>query len=802
MPRRGHATPWPRGWLRSSTRWRPAGSFDFADCSVGNLVFAGGYLRARTAVQRRGRRLRGARRPAGRADRERHRRHQRAPRRRSTSTAASWDARPTSSTPTRQNRIRDIFLLPAPLDAGGVRRAGQGGERSRPSRSWHGRSVAPPLNPRLAGAPRGGRPDRLRAGHAAFEPVSVLPDRRTERRDRRQPRAVKLLVTNIQADAEITGSSAVDIIERAVYYLKDKGRLADADAVPDHALSAQRPAACRASATPYVPLGRLDSLRGSAPRAVGKYEQSGSGRHDAAKVLGPFVAALLVAPPRAPARGGPAARRRVGRQAGADAARDGSRRAGAITRSTSTVFCETTEPLDRAFVSGLPFTVTEVGPLGDAGRGSAPARGRSATAASTTSCCSSRRGCTTARTCRGSSRTCWRGRLDAVWGSRRLSVRDIEESYRLKYRQRALLGAVSRVGQPSCSASRISCSTAATSRTRCPARAPCARPTRCALPVGADPQAGQPASAVRPAAAEGGDVRGAGALLLAVAGAGAPHDRRATACAPSRRSSGGASVRRGWTIPPRRRARRPIRRRRGASVAAAAHRRALVIPAAGRGSRLGGAAPEGAGARRRPPDVVLARRPLSALRGRRRGRRAPVGARVRSRPPLAATGVAGVVVEQAEPTGMLDAVLLGCGGRGGMVARSPLGDVVRSGCRPSRRPWRGWRTRETGVGADAAARLARRRPTSTSIAMPRDASSAVRQRREGDAMPDAWRQRHGPVLAVGRGRGAATLPAFAASAAPDDGTGERNFLPFIPWLAARKRGRRPLPPPRTSRPSA
>src|SRR3990170_3789208 len=37
--------------------------------------------------------------------------------------------------------------------------------------------------------------------------------------------AIKLLVTNIQADAEISGSTAVDIIERAVYYLKEKGKL-------------------------------------------------------------------------------------------------------------------------------------------------------------------------------------------------------------------------------------------------------------------------------------------------------------------------------------------------------------------------------------------------------------------------------------------------------------------------------------------------------------------------------------------------------------------------------------------------
>jgi len=38
------------------------------------------------------------------------------------------------------------------------------------------------------------------------------------------------------------------------------------------------------------------------------------------------------------------------------------------------------------------------------------------------------------------------GRLDAVWGSRRLSVRDIQASYRLRYQHRALLGAISYVG--------------------------------------------------------------------------------------------------------------------------------------------------------------------------------------------------------------------------------------------------------------------------------------------------------------------------------------------------------------------
>ncbi len=38
------------------------------------------------------------------------------------------------------------------------------------------------------------------------------------------------------------------------------------------------------------------------------------------------------------------------------------------------------------------------------------------------------------------------GQLDAVWGSRRLSVRDIEESYRFRYRRNVALGAVSFIG--------------------------------------------------------------------------------------------------------------------------------------------------------------------------------------------------------------------------------------------------------------------------------------------------------------------------------------------------------------------
>ena len=51
--------------------------FEFSDCAIGNLVFAGCYLLSRPPVQRRGRRLLRAARACRRAHRERHRRHER-----------------------------------------------------------------------------------------------------------------------------------------------------------------------------------------------------------------------------------------------------------------------------------------------------------------------------------------------------------------------------------------------------------------------------------------------------------------------------------------------------------------------------------------------------------------------------------------------------------------------------------------------------------------------------------------------------------------------------------------------------
>lgn len=213
----------------------------------------------------------------------------------------------------------------------------------------------------------------------------------------------------------------------------------------------------------------------------------------------------------------------------------------------------------------------------------------------------------------------------------------------------------------------------------------------------------------------------------------------------------------------------------------AGHGRVLVIPAAGRGSRLGASGPKALA-------PVLGRPMLSWLADLYRPFvdafvvvAHPTG-RVALEAGLAAAGAPGVVVEQPAPTGMLDAVL--------------IGTAAAAGSRPGR-IWVTW-CDQVAVHPGTVARLAAREP-GTALVLPlvtRDAPYihfdrdpagrivGVRQRREGDEMPARGASDMG-LFSLSREAALVDLPAFAAEASPDRGTGERNFLPFVPWLAAR-----------------
>jgi hypothetical protein len=249
--------------------------------------------------------------------------------------------------------------------------------------------------------------------------------------------ALKVLVTNIQADAEISGSNAVDLLERAEYYLKNKGRArVPTPFLVTHSLinDPARPE----GAAPYVPLGPTDAIEDPRLVRIGNFEDGISGRHDAARVLGPFIASIA----------GRRARTRVAVLLHDDESMNKIAQTllemirGGLSEVAVdvTVFYPGSEPLDPHLTARLPFAVRQlqegVRSFAEAARSggfdyvllfessgmyrgeeTVPLLAQLAT-----------------------------GRLDAVWGSRRLSVRDIEESYRFRYQRKALAGAVSYLG--------------------------------------------------------------------------------------------------------------------------------------------------------------------------------------------------------------------------------------------------------------------------------------------------------------------------------------------------------------------
>ena len=209
--------------------------------------------------------------------------------------------------------------------------------------------------------------------------------------------------------------------------------------------------------------------------------------------------------------------------------------------------------------------------------------------------------------------------------------------------------------------------------------------------------------------------------------------------------------------------------------------RVLVVPAAGMGTRLGSAVPKALTmvAGRPMIDHVLSWAvPYCA--------RAVVVAHPAARLSMAAYAASAPlpidIVVQAQPTGMLDAILLARGAVDATVAE---------------RVWICW-CDQVLLSQTTAARVAAREsgPSAPAVVFPtvvqtppyihfeRDASGrvcGVRQRREGDVMPERGESDAG-FFSLSRAAFLEQLPAFARASGRGQGTGERNFLPFLPWL--------------------
>jgi hypothetical protein len=250
--------------------------------------------------------------------------------------------------------------------------------------------------------------------------------------------ALKLLITNIQSDAEIVDTTAVEIIDKAAYYLQEKGkrRIPTPCLITHYLINDPRRSPDDA---PYVPLGRLESLEDPRLVRIGNYEDGVTGRHDPAKVLSPYLQSLLARPRRRVAvwlhdSGSP--NKTV--QTLLEMIRAGI----SEVPLTITVFTAEGTALDSEFRDMLPFEIRTLRDGAESQRtlSSLADQGFDYVVLFESS------GMYNGEDLVSLARYLSSGRLDAVWGSRRLSVTDIETSLRLRYRHHAWLRAASLVG--------------------------------------------------------------------------------------------------------------------------------------------------------------------------------------------------------------------------------------------------------------------------------------------------------------------------------------------------------------------
>lgn len=413
--------------------------FSFSDCSLGNLVFAGCYLdMARNFNAAIADYCSLLNLPAGlienvtdgtnaqlvAVDRDN---------RLIESEADIVDAK-------RRNRIADIYLIDHVLTQDEIRWL-----MSLPfyeqKEFLRNCSRALPINPRLL--------ERISAAHLiVYSPgtqhSSLYPSYLTPGLGAviaRNLKAIKLLITNIQEDAEIADSSAVDIIDRAVYYLKEK----NSHPIPTPCLITHyliNDPARQEHGAPYVPLGQLETLEDPRLVRIGNYEDGITGRHDASKILTPFVESIL--------KRGDSYKLAVllldteSLNKITQTILEMSRGGILDVPVSVTVFYNSADYLDPSFTNTLSFPVYNVFTYKEKGPAAFVDVLRDQRFDYVVLFESS--GMYNGEDIVAIASILSHGRLDAVWGSRRLSVKDIHESYKLRYRHNVILGAISYVG--------------------------------------------------------------------------------------------------------------------------------------------------------------------------------------------------------------------------------------------------------------------------------------------------------------------------------------------------------------------
>ena len=266
--------------------------------------------------------------------------------------------------------------------------------------------------------------------------------------------ALKLLITNIHEDAEIVGAAATDIIRKASYYLQEKNK----KSLPEPALITHyiinRPAKTGTSDN-YILEGELEHIEDPRKVRISNFEDGVSGQHDSSKVLLPFI----------------------------DMARNQKRKSRVSvvcldTRSINKIV-QTAREMQRAKIGLYPCEVTlvyssnreipdklvaddnlhlhYVSPSADGKSYNQQLLIEALALDPDFVCLFESSGMYFGDDIVALVSNLNQNRVDAVWGSRRLSRSDIRESYRYRYRSHLLKGGISYLGSHLLSLAHLIC---------------------------------------------------------------------------------------------------------------------------------------------------------------------------------------------------------------------------------------------------------------------------------------------------------------------------------------------------------
>ena len=251
--------------------------------------------------------------------------------------------------------------------------------------------------------------------------------------------AWKLLVTNIQEDAEIPDSDAVTIINKAVFYLREKG-LVDypVSSLMTHYLvndpnkdDKQRK---------YIPLGDLDGIEDPRLLRVQNFEDQLSGVHDADKILLPFIERVEAS--RIPSSVAVLLLHNNSAEKTVQTVLEMSR--SLVDHSSNTTVYYAGDRIDYLHDMNLPFQINYVDKV--AGNVDTALLEIALENEHNYICLVECSGMYHGYDIPSLISNIKQKNVDAVWGSRRLSVSDVQASYKFRYQRHPVLGFISYMG--------------------------------------------------------------------------------------------------------------------------------------------------------------------------------------------------------------------------------------------------------------------------------------------------------------------------------------------------------------------